>query len=180
MAASALLSMSIIATFSTHTPSWLLWVAIVPSGFGMSGVITSTLIALIACVRKEDIAVATGGTSGSLHLVARTDARRFHSHSLVYVPNYRVCITAAVSEDSSLIVCFCFQTSAWCCAERSFNTISPYQETHRRHQGSPCKRGRYSSSGHKDPQTKYLTLRSLTKSGMRPVTSINSVRRTRL
>jgi MFS family permease len=66
MAASALLSMSVIATFSTHTPQWLLWVAIVPSGFGMSGVITSTLIALIACVRKEDIAVATGGTCEAL------------------------------------------------------------------------------------------------------------------
>ena len=61
MGAAALLSMTVIATFTTKTPQWLLWLAIVPSGFGVSGIITSTLIALIACVKKEDIAVATGG-----------------------------------------------------------------------------------------------------------------------
>jgi MFS family permease len=61
MAAFVLLSMSVIATFTPRTPQWILWVAIVPSGFGASGIITSTLIALIACVKKEDIAVATGG-----------------------------------------------------------------------------------------------------------------------
>lgn len=74
MAASALVSMSVIATFSTRTPQWLLWVAIVPSGFGISGIITSTLIALIACVQKEDIAVATGGM---FMVVAPLDKPRF-------------------------------------------------------------------------------------------------------
>jgi hypothetical protein len=61
MAGSAFLSMIVISTFTTKTPEWVLWLAIVPSGFGISGLVTSTLIALIAVVRKEDIAVATGG-----------------------------------------------------------------------------------------------------------------------
>ncbi|KAJ9127491.1 hypothetical protein QFC24_000900 [Naganishia onofrii] len=60
MAGSAFLSMIVISTFTTKTPEWVLWLAIVPSGFGISGLVTSTLIALIAVVRKEDIAVATG------------------------------------------------------------------------------------------------------------------------
>ncbi|KAK0468038.1 vacuolar amino acid permease [Desarmillaria tabescens] len=39
-----------------------LWLDIVPQGFGMASLITSTLIAMIAGVFKEDMAVATGIT----------------------------------------------------------------------------------------------------------------------
>lgn len=60
MAALTLASCVAIATFDIQTPEWLLWTAIAPHGFGVSGVITSTLIALIAAVDHADIAVATG------------------------------------------------------------------------------------------------------------------------
>lgn len=75
MGAAALFSMAVIATFTPNTPQWLLWLAIVPSGFGVSGIITSTLIALIACVKKEDIAVATGGEYGEPYLGILADFR---------------------------------------------------------------------------------------------------------
>jgi len=39
-----------------------LWSDLIPQGFGMASVITTTFIALIACVSKEDVAVATGIT----------------------------------------------------------------------------------------------------------------------
>jgi len=39
-----------------------LWIDIVPQGFGMASFITTTLIAMIAGVAKEDMAVATGIT----------------------------------------------------------------------------------------------------------------------
>lgn len=39
---------------------------ILPSGLGMSSMITSTLIALIAAVDREDVAVATGSASKTL------------------------------------------------------------------------------------------------------------------
>ncbi|KAH9007070.1 vacuolar amino acid permease [Lactarius hatsudake] len=51
-----------IAMWSENSSQWHLWVDIVPQGFGMASVITSTLIALIACVSKTDVAVATGIT----------------------------------------------------------------------------------------------------------------------
>ncbi|KAH9077429.1 MFS general substrate transporter [Lactarius deliciosus] len=51
-----------IALWSENSSQWHLWVDIVPQGFGMASVITSTLIALIACVSKTDVAVATGIT----------------------------------------------------------------------------------------------------------------------
>lgn len=62
MACLGLASSLIMTTFTTKTPDWLLWIGIVPSGFGMSGVVTSTLIALIGSVKREDMAVATGST----------------------------------------------------------------------------------------------------------------------
>lgn len=43
--------------------SWInLWLDLFPQGFGMSSLITTTLIAMIANVSKEDLAVATGIT----------------------------------------------------------------------------------------------------------------------
>ncbi|ETW84316.1 major facilitator superfamily [Heterobasidion irregulare TC 32-1] len=42
--------------------TWHLWLDIVPQGFGMASLITSTLIAMIAGVTKGDVAVATGIT----------------------------------------------------------------------------------------------------------------------
>jgi len=57
MAASLLAS-----CWTERTPSWHLWFDLVPSGFGMAGFITSTLIAMITNVMREDMAVAIGIT----------------------------------------------------------------------------------------------------------------------
>jgi hypothetical protein len=51
-----------VALWNDRTSSLDLWLDIIPQGFGMSSLITSTLIAVIATVSKEDMAVATGGT----------------------------------------------------------------------------------------------------------------------
>lgn len=61
MAAVATFSTVVMATFTTKTPEWILWTAIIPLGFGTAGLITSTLIALIGAVDHSDVAVATGG-----------------------------------------------------------------------------------------------------------------------
>ncbi|KAH9062096.1 MFS general substrate transporter [Lactarius vividus] len=61
-AALAVYSSIQIAMWNENSSQWHLWVDIVPQGFGMASVITSTLIALIACVSKTDVAVATGIT----------------------------------------------------------------------------------------------------------------------
>jgi hypothetical protein len=60
MAGLAVVSSLAMTQFTVDSPDWLLWIAIVPNGFGVSGVITSTLIALIGSVKTEDMAVATG------------------------------------------------------------------------------------------------------------------------
>ncbi|KAJ4472311.1 vacuolar amino acid permease [Lentinula aciculospora] len=48
--------------WNEHTSPYHLWIDIVPQGFGMASLITTTLIAMIAGVLKEDMAVATGIT----------------------------------------------------------------------------------------------------------------------
>jgi hypothetical protein len=45
------------------TPEWLLYVSMVPSGLGMAITLTTTLLALIASVERDEIAVATGGAT---------------------------------------------------------------------------------------------------------------------
>lgn len=45
---------------SDKVPEWMTYVMIAPSGFGISGVLTCTLIALINSVEREEIATATG------------------------------------------------------------------------------------------------------------------------
>jgi len=51
-----------IVLWNDDTSQIHLWFDIVPSGFGMASLITTTLIAMIAGVMKEDMAVATGVT----------------------------------------------------------------------------------------------------------------------
>ncbi|KAJ3841024.1 major facilitator superfamily domain-containing protein [Lentinula raphanica] len=51
-----------IVFWNEHTSPFHLWIDIVPQGFGMASLITTTLIAMIAGVMKEDMAVATGIT----------------------------------------------------------------------------------------------------------------------
>jgi hypothetical protein len=63
MAALGAASSFAMTRFNPDTPEWFLWIAIVPNGFGVSGLITSTLIALIGSVKSEDMAVATGSES---------------------------------------------------------------------------------------------------------------------
>ncbi|KAJ3853012.1 vacuolar amino acid permease [Lentinula lateritia] len=48
--------------WNENTSPFHLWIDIVPQGFGMASLITTTLIAMIAGVLKEDMAVATGIT----------------------------------------------------------------------------------------------------------------------
>ncbi|KAI0079648.1 vacuolar amino acid permease [Panus rudis PR-1116 ss-1] len=51
-----------VAFWNDNTSEFHLWFDIVPQGLGMASVITTTLIAMIANVGKEDLAVATGIT----------------------------------------------------------------------------------------------------------------------
>ncbi|KAJ3504989.1 hypothetical protein NLJ89_g7655 [Agrocybe chaxingu] len=54
---------SILASrWNETTPAFRLWADLIPQGFGMASFITTTLIAMIAGVYKEDMAVATGIT----------------------------------------------------------------------------------------------------------------------
>ena len=90
-----------IAMWNENSSQWHLWVDIVPQGFGMASLITSTLIvriltrtllrrkahapqAVIACVSKADVAVATGSKSDALLI---TQADQFPSH--VSLPHHR-------------------------------------------------------------------------------------------
>ncbi|KAL1743313.1 major facilitator superfamily domain-containing protein [Schizophyllum fasciatum] len=52
----------LVVLWDDRTSAIHLWLDIVPQGFGMASSITSTLIAMIAGVYKEDMAVATGIT----------------------------------------------------------------------------------------------------------------------
>lgn len=47
-------------TITPNTPEWITYIAVVPSGFGISSVLTCTLLALINSVPRADLAVATG------------------------------------------------------------------------------------------------------------------------
>ncbi|KAK7695684.1 hypothetical protein QCA50_000320 [Cerrena zonata] len=53
---------TMVAFWDNNTSAFHLWFDIFPQGLGMSSVITTTLIAMIASVVKEDLAVATGIT----------------------------------------------------------------------------------------------------------------------
>jgi hypothetical protein len=95
---SALLSVfanAMVSTWGDHTSSLGFWVQfpmlapcfyslsylqldVVPQGFGMSSLITTTLIAVIATVTKEDMAVATGSPS-SFSLTASAMLTLFQS-----------------------------------------------------------------------------------------------------
>ncbi|KLO12822.1 vacuolar amino acid permease [Schizopora paradoxa] len=61
-ALSATMSTLLLCFWGERTSSFHLWLDIVPQGFGMASLITSTLIAMIASVTREDLAVATGIT----------------------------------------------------------------------------------------------------------------------
>jgi len=52
----------LIMLWKSETGNFELWFDIVPSGFGYSSVLTGTLIAMVASVSREDMAVATGIT----------------------------------------------------------------------------------------------------------------------
>ncbi|KAH0839647.1 vacuolar amino acid permease [Lanmaoa asiatica] len=52
----------LVAFWNNKTSTLHLWLDVVPQGFGMASLITTTLIAMIAGVYKEDMAVATGIT----------------------------------------------------------------------------------------------------------------------
>jgi len=57
-----ILASILVALWNDNTSALHLWVDLIPQGFGMASFITSTLIAMIASVYKEDMAVATGIT----------------------------------------------------------------------------------------------------------------------
>ncbi|KAJ8595338.1 vacuolar amino acid permease [Rhizopogon salebrosus TDB-379] len=52
----------LVTLWNDNTSKYHLWLDIVPQGFGMASLITTTLIAMIAGVYREDMAVATGIT----------------------------------------------------------------------------------------------------------------------
>ncbi|KAJ7290214.1 MFS general substrate transporter [Mycena rebaudengoi] len=49
-----------LASWDENTPEWVLYVTLMPSGYGFATMLTTTLIALIASVPREDIPIATG------------------------------------------------------------------------------------------------------------------------
>ncbi|KAJ7784551.1 MFS general substrate transporter [Mycena metata] len=49
-----------LATWNKDTPEWVLYATLAPAGFGVAATLTTTLLALIASVSREDIPVATG------------------------------------------------------------------------------------------------------------------------
>ncbi|BEI88949.1 uncharacterized protein CcaverHIS019_0203110 [Cutaneotrichosporon cavernicola] len=60
-----LASCGMMLTWGENTPEWLTWVAQSPAGFGYAGVLTTTLVALMADIAKEgtgEIAVGTAMT----------------------------------------------------------------------------------------------------------------------
>ncbi|KAF8897363.1 vacuolar amino acid permease [Infundibulicybe gibba] len=57
-----ILASVLVARWNDNSSTFHLWVDLIPQGFGMASLITSTLIAMIAGVYKEDMAVATGIT----------------------------------------------------------------------------------------------------------------------
>ncbi|KAF5369889.1 hypothetical protein D9758_001219 [Tetrapyrgos nigripes] len=58
----ATLATVLVIFWNENTAAFHLWVDIIPSGFGMAGLITTTLIAMIGGVVKQDMPVATGIT----------------------------------------------------------------------------------------------------------------------
>ncbi|KAJ6567073.1 MFS general substrate transporter [Mycena capillaripes] len=50
----------ILAFWDADTPEWVLYTSLIPSGFGFAATLTTTLIALIASVPRDDIPLATG------------------------------------------------------------------------------------------------------------------------
>ncbi|TCD71312.1 hypothetical protein EIP91_011083 [Steccherinum ochraceum] len=57
-----ILAATLVACWNENSSEFHLWADIIPQGLGMASVITTTLIAMIAGVSKEDLAVATGIT----------------------------------------------------------------------------------------------------------------------
>ncbi|KAF8580262.1 MFS general substrate transporter [Ramaria rubella] len=75
----SVISCTLVATWNENTPTFDLWFDIIPNGFGIASLLTTTLIALIASVPREDMAVATGisylfRTSGQVLGVSLTGA----------------------------------------------------------------------------------------------------------
>ncbi|KAJ6606043.1 MFS general substrate transporter [Mycena vulgaris] len=50
----------ILASWNADTPEWVLYTTLMPSGFGFATALTTTLLALIASVPRDDIPLATG------------------------------------------------------------------------------------------------------------------------
>jgi MFS family permease len=58
----AIIASVLASGWTANTSAFHLWADLIPQGLGMAGFITSTLIAMIAGVYKEDMAIATGIT----------------------------------------------------------------------------------------------------------------------
>ncbi|KAJ7068112.1 MFS general substrate transporter [Mycena amicta] len=61
-AATSLFANILVIFWNENTAPWHLWADLIPQAFGMASFITSTLIAMIAGVSREDMPVATGIT----------------------------------------------------------------------------------------------------------------------
>ncbi len=103
MATLSLLSMILLTTWGPNTPEWLLWTAVAPNGFGLAGVLTSTLVALIGSVSKEDIACSTGSECGRESGQACRGRSCHYSRSLISVPYDRVSMGGVAQSSASVL-----------------------------------------------------------------------------
>jgi len=144
----------LIIFWNENSSPFHLWVDIVPQGFGMASFITSTLIAMIASVSREDMAVATGitylfrttgqvlGVSLSGAILQAVLTRKLqdrikgpgsakviesirHSTDIIHTLNPQLKRAAIDSYADALRVIFIFQAS---CNILSFLTSLPIQE----------------------------------------------------
>ncbi|KAK6981142.1 MFS general substrate transporter [Favolaschia claudopus] len=60
MCAALVVANVVLAGWDAHTPEWILYTTLLPSGFGSAGSVTTTLLALIASIPAEEIPLATG------------------------------------------------------------------------------------------------------------------------
>ncbi|KAG6833744.1 hypothetical protein H0H87_001176 [Tephrocybe sp. NHM501043] len=72
----------LIVLWNENSSPFHLYLDLVPQGFGMASFITSTLIAMIAGVYKEDMAVATGKIIPQLEATVRRAAVESYADAL--------------------------------------------------------------------------------------------------
>ncbi|KAG8955272.1 hypothetical protein FRC03_011232, partial [Tulasnella sp. 419] len=79
----------LVTLWNSRTMPLRFWIDIVPNGFGVASLLTSTLVALTAAVDRSDIAVATGSKEVvSLQYQLQITTKSNSSSSFLFVQNY--------------------------------------------------------------------------------------------